>query len=106
MMSMGAAALPVARLAPAIVPPLRIALYDCALPQGRTLARYAAQAAIPSLVLQDDIGILWHAQIAAHIREPVIAVCALRASDRFVIERLATRCGIAVIDMENIGDPN
>ncbi|WP_322053773.1 hypothetical protein [Paraburkholderia bannensis] len=112
MVSMGAAALPVARFvrcvrfAPAIAVPLRIALYDRAQPQGDALARYAAHAGIASLALQDDIGALWHAQMAGRVRAPAIALCALRASDRFVIERLATRRGITVIDIKNIRDPN
>ncbi|WP_052391827.1 hypothetical protein [Paraburkholderia bannensis] len=112
MVSMGAAALPVARFvryvrfAPAIAVPARIALYDRALPQGDALARYAALAAIPSLALQDDIGALWQAQMAGRVRAPVIALCALRASDRFVIERLATQQGITVIDIKTISDPD
>ncbi|WP_321887412.1 hypothetical protein [Paraburkholderia bannensis] len=112
MMSMGAATLPVARIvrfvrfAPEIAAPGRIALYERALPQGEALARYAALAAIPSLALQDDIGALWHAQMAGRVRAPVIALCALRASDRFVIERLATQHGITVIDIKTISDPD
>jgi hypothetical protein len=98
----GAAASPLAALQntmrSAVQSPLRIAVYDPALAQGRALARAAARRGMPALAAGGDIGALWYAQLARRLdspdRAPAVAFCALRASDRFVLERLATprRC--------------
>ncbi len=81
----------------------RMAVYDPALAEGRALARAAARMDIPAFAVGekfgDDIGMLWHAQLSnrfavrtdCRTEAPVAALCALRASDRFVLERLAAR---------------
>lgn len=81
----------------------RIAVYDPALAEGRALARAAARMGMPAFAVEekfgDDIGMLWHTQLAHRLaihtnsraEAPAAALCALRASDRFVLERLATR---------------
>ncbi|WP_322046883.1 hypothetical protein [Paraburkholderia sp. J67] len=107
LVSMSAAALPGARFVASPCAATRMALYDPALVQGRLLARHAACTGLPALALDDDIGALWHAQrarLAAHAGRPAIVLCALRGSDRFVFERLATPRGVLVIDANNAND--
>ena len=81
--------------------PLRIAIYDPALARGRMLAREAERKGVPAFAAADDIGALWYAQLAGRIgssdRTPAVALCALRASDRFVLERLAVPRGCIVV---------
>lgn len=86
-------------------PPVRVAVYDPALEQGRALACNAARIGVPALALgaqcAHDIGTLWHAQLARRLETraeaPAVALCALRASDRFVLERLAASRGCIVL---------
>ncbi|MBB3259587.1 hypothetical protein F4827_004462 [Paraburkholderia bannensis] len=111
--SLGVAATPLVRFTPPLVAPERIALYDRDLAKGRTLAHYARRAGMPAWSLRDaaadDIGMLWHVQLAAfpaRTDAPTVALCALRASDRFVLERLAGPRGFIVIDDKNISVPD
>ncbi len=95
---------PIAPIAQALAAPGLVALYEPALAQGRALARYAARAGMTSLALQDDIGTLWHTQRARVGRRggsQTIVLCALRDSDRFVLERLAVLSGTMVFDVGN-----
>ncbi|CAB3779099.1 hypothetical protein LMG28688_00720 [Paraburkholderia caffeinitolerans] len=86
-------------------PPVRVAIYDPALEQGRALAGKAARMRVPAFALgaqcADDIGTLWHAQLARRLETravaPAVALCALRGSDRFVLERLAAPRGCIVL---------
>jgi hypothetical protein len=105
--SSGAAAMSMVRFTPSLALPARIALYDSALAQGRALAHHAARAGITTFSLRDDIdiGMLWHLRLAAQ-QAHTVALCALRASDRFVLERLATRQRFIVIDTTTISDPD
>lgn len=111
--SLGAAAVPLTVLTPLPAAPARVALYDSALAEGLALAHHAARAGIATLSLRDlagdDIGMLWHAHLAAfpaRADTPTVALCALRASDRFVLERLARPHGFIVIDDVNLSDPD
>ncbi|WP_028216723.1 hypothetical protein [Paraburkholderia oxyphila] len=90
--------------------PVRMAVYDPALAQGRSLARAAARMSMPAFAVGEDfgsdIGMLWHAQLACRFETradtPVVAHCvlsALRASDRFVLERLAAPHRCIVLDV-------
>lgn len=87
--------------------PARIAIYDPALARASALARVAARMSVPAFALAgdsgDDIGMLWHAQLArrvgVHREAPLCALCALRASDRFVLERLAAPRRCIVLDV-------
>lgn len=74
-----------------------VAVFDPALAAGRALARYAAGAGIEAWPAGDDIAALWHARLArrAALRTPVLA--ALRPSDAFVLTRLASARGAAVV---------
>jgi hypothetical protein len=99
------AAMSMVRFRPSLALPERIALYDSALAQGHMLAHHAARAGITTFALHDDIGMFWHSHLAAH-RAHTIALCALSASDRFVLERLATRQQFTVIDTNMISDPD
>jgi hypothetical protein len=90
---------------PSLALPDRIALYDSALAEGRALAHHAARVGITTFALHDDIGMLWHARFATH-QAHTVALCALRGSDRFVLERLATRRHFIVIDASTISDPD
>jgi hypothetical protein len=104
--SSGVAAMSMVRFRPpSLALSQRIALYDSALAQGRALALHAARAGITTFSLHDDIGMLWHAHLAAHQAHTVV-LCALRGSDRFVFERLATRQHFIVIDANTISDPD
>ncbi|MFX1761851.1 hypothetical protein PWP93_04495 [Paraburkholderia sp. A1RI-2L] len=86
-------------------PPMRVAVYDPALEQGRALARKAARLGVPVFATgaqgADDIGTLWHAQLARRLEPraeaPAVVLCALRRSDRFVLERLAAARGCIVL---------
>lgn len=94
----------IAPIAQALAAPGLVALYEPALAQGRALAQYAARVGMTSLALQDDIGTLWHTQRARVGRRggsQTIVLCALRDSDRFVLERLAVPSGTMVIDVGN-----
>ncbi|HKT97969.1 MAG TPA: hypothetical protein VJS30_15770 [Paraburkholderia sp.] len=88
---------------------MRIALYDPTLARGQALARAAARMSVPAFALEGenggDIGMLWHTQLARRVEvspdAPVAALCALcalRASDRFVLERLAAPRRCIVLD--------
>ena len=93
--------------------PMRIAVYDPTLARGQALARAAARMGVPALPLGakrgDDIGMLWHAQLARRLESrteaplgapcALCALCTLRASDRFVLERLATPHRCIVLDV-------
>ncbi|MFD1555942.1 hypothetical protein ACFSHT_09940 [Paraburkholderia silviterrae] len=87
--------------------PVRMAVYDPALARGRALARAAARMSVPAFAVGEDfgndIGMLWHAQFARRFETradtPVVALCALRASDRFVLERLAAPHRCIVLDV-------
>ncbi|CAM2187354.1 conserved hypothetical protein [Paraburkholderia sacchari] len=86
-------------------PPMRVAVYDPALERGRALARHAALLGVPAFAPgaqgADDIGMLWHAQLARRLESraeaPAVVLCALRESDRFVLERLAASRGCIVL---------
>lgn len=89
----------------------RVAVYDPTLSRGRALARAAARRGVPAFALADavcdDIGVLWHMRLARRFEacrtdaplDAQCAICALRASDRFVLERLATPRRWIVLDV-------
>lgn len=74
-----------------------VAVFDPALAEGRALAGYAARTGMEAWPAGDDIGALWHARLAhrAGPRTPMLA--ALRPSDAFVLTRLASARGAAVV---------
>jgi hypothetical protein len=76
-----------------------VAVCDPTLAEGRALARRAASAGYVAWNVADgDIGGLWHAQIVRHIAPRAVLVGALRASDRFVLARLAAARGVTLHD--------
>ncbi|CAG9195443.1 conserved hypothetical protein [Paraburkholderia tropica] len=79
----------------------RIAVFDASLAEGAVLARHAAHTHMTPFAVDDDIGALWHARIAARVGEGAVVLCALRASDRFVFERLALsrRCVVMNVSL-------
>jgi hypothetical protein len=106
---MAMSAFPFARITPPLAASESIALYEPALAQGRALAHYAERAGILSFALHDDIGVLWHAQrarLTGHAGSPASVLCALRDSDRFVLERFAAPHGMTLIDVKNVSDPD
>lgn len=74
-----------------------IALVDRTLAVGRALALYADRAGIETWVIDDDIGTLWHTHLARRTDPHTALLAALRASDAFVLARLATPTGAAVL---------
>lgn len=68
-----------------------VAVFDPSLEQGRRLARDAMRVGIPSFAVaaDDDVGTLWHECIAPLVGHHTRLVGALRASDAFVLTRLA-----------------
>ncbi|QGZ54893.1 hypothetical protein [Paraburkholderia acidiphila] len=77
-------------------------VFDPALARGRVLAQKAAYAGCVAWALadhggamtDDDIGNLWHARIARRLEPGAALIGALRPSDRFVLERLASARGV------------
>ncbi|MCG5073919.1 hypothetical protein [Paraburkholderia tagetis] len=89
--------------------PVCMAVYDPTLARGRALAREAARMGVSAFALGaqfgDDIGMLWHAQLARRLETGTegsavahYMLCAVRASDRFVLERLTAPRGCIVLD--------
>jgi len=72
------------------------AVFDLALVQGRELARRARRAGIDAWLASDDIGKIWHAQLARRIGARTQVIAALRPSDTFVLTRLAAARGVVV----------
>ncbi|MEM5311552.1 hypothetical protein [Paraburkholderia sp. JHI869] len=81
-------------------------VFDPALARGRVLAREAARAGCVAWAIGDrcsdvadtDIGTLWHARIARRLEPGTALIGALRASDRFVLARLAGARGVTLRD--------
>lgn len=72
------------------------AVFDPALAGGRALARHAARTGIEAWSA-DDIGMLWHAQLARRVTPRARLIAALRPSDQFVLTRLAASRGGVVL---------
>jgi len=73
-----------------------IAVFDPALAHGRALAYHAARERIDAWAAADDIGMLWHVQIARRAGPGTPMIAALRPSDQFVLTRLAASRGAVV----------
>jgi hypothetical protein len=72
-------------------------VFDPALAAGRTLARHAAQAGIEAWSVADDIGMLWHTELASRLDSRARLLAALRPADAFVLTRLAASHGVPVL---------
>ncbi|MEK6291310.1 MAG: hypothetical protein V4793_07960 [Paraburkholderia tropica] len=85
----------------------RIAVVDLRLARGVALARHAARARMMTFAVDDDIGALWYARLAC-VGEGALVLCALRDSERFVLERLALsrRCVVMNVPSQIINTEN
>lgn len=72
-------------------------VFDPALAKGRALARHAMRRGVDAWPAADDIGQLWHAQLAPRLDANSRVIAALRPADAFVLTRLAATRGIAVL---------
>jgi hypothetical protein len=71
-----------------------LAVFDATLAQADAFADHAARLRIPAFDIGDDIGALWHTALAPRAaRAPVALIGFTRASDFFVLTRLALRPG-------------
>jgi hypothetical protein len=71
---------------------LAFALVDMHLARGRELARLAARAGVPVVETGDDVGMLWHTTLHRRVASGKASfVGVVRASDAFVLARLAAR---------------
>lgn len=67
-------------------------LVDMHLARGRELARVAARAGVPVIETGDDVGMLWHTTLGPRLgSDKASFVGVVRASDAFVLARLAAR---------------
>jgi hypothetical protein len=67
-----------------------VAVFDPTLAEGRMLAHRARCAGCVAWAIGDnDIGRLWHAQLARRLEPGASLIGALRPSDHFVLARLA-----------------
>jgi hypothetical protein len=74
-----------------------IAVFDPARVEGRWLAQRALRAGIAAWPVSDDIGLIWHTQIARRAGPRMAMIAALRPSDQFVLTRLAAARGAVVL---------
>jgi hypothetical protein len=87
------------------------AVFDSSLPVSVEFARRMRAADVPLFDAADDIGALWHATLAARLRiddphapdAPVTLFGVTRASDGFVLQRLAGAPGFALRHSRNRG---
>jgi hypothetical protein len=85
-------------VAAALERPGTLVLVDAALPGSRAFADAAALRAARVVEIGGDVGALWYATLAPHLAQTDAALIgALRASDFFVLERLAAsaRCCVS-----------
>jgi hypothetical protein len=67
-----------------------LAVVDVSLASGRALASYAPRLNVPVVEVGDDIGRLWYTTLAPRLAAtPARLICVTRASDEFVLARLA-----------------
>lgn len=78
----------------------RIAVVDLRLAHGVALARHAARAGMMTFAVDDDIGALWYTRLAG-VGEGALMLCALRDSERFVLERLALSRRCVVVNVSS-----
>ncbi|WP_322009441.1 hypothetical protein [Paraburkholderia sp. J12] len=72
-------------------------VFDPTLAAGQAFARHAARAGIEAWSLADDIGMLWHTQLAQRLDPRARLIAALRPADAFVLTRLAGSRGVRVL---------
>jgi hypothetical protein len=67
-----------------------LAVVDVSLASGRAFANYAPRLNVPVFEVDDDIGRLWYTTLAPRLAAaPARLICVTRASDGFVLARLA-----------------
>ncbi|CAB3758948.1 hypothetical protein [Paraburkholderia humisilvae] len=84
-----------------------VALFDATLAQADVFTGYAARRHIPTFDIGDDIGALWHIALAPRVaRTPSALIGFTRASDYFVLTRLALRPGRLVAPATEASRPH
>ncbi len=87
--------------------PTRLALFDSTLAQAGAFVDYTARRRIPAFDIGDDIGALWYRALAPRVaRQPVVLLGLARASDFFVLARLALRPGRIVSHATQASQPH
>jgi hypothetical protein len=84
-----------------------LAVFDATLAQADRFADHAARLRIPTFDVGDDIGLLWHRSLAPRVAHaPSALIGFTRASDFFVLTRLALRPGRLVAPATEASRPH
>jgi hypothetical protein len=81
-----------------------LAVLDVSLASGSAFANYAPRLNVQVFEVGDDIGRLWYTTLAPRLAAaPARLICATRASDRFVLARLAASSRFTMLRANEAG---
>ena len=90
--------------ADALEKPGGMAIYDASLAESRAFAELAARSGMRLFDIDGDIGVFWHTTLALRLaRSNALLAGVIRASDFFVLKRLAANANRPVLFAERHG---